>query len=123
MTDYKSITFTEENIQKLFGNEAAEDEDVDRLKEYYFKNNVFDKVTADLSLRILVGHKGVGKSALFTVAMFEDKEKGHLPILIKPDDIADLGQKNDNFLQLIRDWKKGLQKIILMIQDMQIILP
>ena len=112
MTDYKSITFTEENIQKLFGNEAAEDEDVDRLKEYYFKNNVFDKVTADLSLRILVGHKGVGKSALFTVAMFEDKEKGHLPILIKPDDIADLGQKNDNFLQLIRDWKKGLQKII-----------
>lgn len=112
MPGYYPVNFTEENIQKLFGHEAAEDENYDRLKEYYFKNIIYDKVAADLSLRILVGHKGVGKSALFTVAMSEDKEKERLPILIRPDDIADLGQKTDNFLQIIRDWKKGLQKII-----------
>ena len=112
MLNYWPVEFTEENIQRLFGHEAAEDENIERLKEYYFKNDTYDKVAADLSLRILVGHKGVGKSALFTVSMAEDKEKGRLPVLIKPDDIADLGQQNDNFLQLIRDWKKGLQKII-----------
>ena len=49
---------------------AAEDEEIGRLKEYYFKNDVYDKINNDLSLRILVGHKGVGKSALFKVAMF-----------------------------------------------------
>jgi hypothetical protein len=112
MTHYYPIKFTEENIQKLFGNEAAEDENIDRLKEYYFKNFVYNKITADLSLRILVGHKGVGKSALFTVAMAEDKENGKLPILIRPDDIADLGQTSSSFLQMIRDWKKGLKRII-----------
>ncbi len=66
--------FTEENIRKLFGHEAAEDEDIDRLKEYYFKNDTYAQVATDLPFRILVGHKGIGKSALFQIAMAEDKE-------------------------------------------------
>ena len=32
------ITFTEENISRLFGQEAAEDEDFERLQSYYIKN-------------------------------------------------------------------------------------
>jgi hypothetical protein len=107
-----NVDFTEANIQKLFGHEAAEDEDIERLKEYYLKNDVYEKIAADLSLRILVGYKGVGKSALFTVLMAEDKENGRIPILIKPDDIADIGLQTDNVLQLIRDWKIGLENII-----------
>lgn len=110
--NYQNIEFTDETIQKLFGYEAAEDEDIDRLKEYYFKNDIFGRVTSDLPLRVLVGHKGIGKSALFKVAMDEDLEKKRLPILIKPDDIADLGKNSNDFLQIIRDWKRGLQEII-----------
>lgn len=106
------MQFSEINIQKLFGSEAAEDENIDRLKEYYFKNEIYDRVISDLPLRILVGHKGIGKSALFKIAMSEDTEKGMLPILIKPDDIADLGNNQENVLQTIRDWKQGLLKII-----------
>ena len=30
------MDFTEENIAALFGHEAAEDEDIERLKSYYF---------------------------------------------------------------------------------------
>lgn len=50
-----SFRFDEVAIQKLFGNEAAEDEEASRLREYYFKNDTFDKICVDLPLRILVG--------------------------------------------------------------------
>ena len=68
------MEFTEENIVQLFGQEAAEDEEFDRLQSYYFKSKTHKKVTADLPLRILVGHKGIGKSAIFTIARHEDEK-------------------------------------------------
>lgn len=105
------IVFDDETIQLLFGFEDAESESIERLREYYFKKDTFSRVTSDLPVRILVGHKGTGKSALFKVAMAEEKEKGNLPILIKPDDIVELGNDND-FLLKIKQWKYGLTKII-----------
>jgi hypothetical protein len=39
-------------------------------------------------LESLVGHKGIGKSALFQVAMSEDQEEGQLPIFLRPDDVS-----------------------------------
>jgi hypothetical protein len=104
--------FTEEKIQLIFGHEAAEDEDLGRLKEYYFKSKIYEKVRADLSLRILVGHKGIGKSALFKIAMHEDRESHQMPILVRPNDIAGIGLETGNFLELIKHWKLGLQTII-----------
>lgn len=75
VTKIMKVKFTEENINKLFGSEAAEDETFERLQSYYLKSNTHDKVVADLPLRILVGHKGIGKSALFKMAMSEDFTK------------------------------------------------
>lgn len=107
-----NIEFTDENIQSIFGYEDAESEPIERLREYYFKNETYSRVASELPIRILVGHKGIGKSALFRISIAEDKEKGNLPILIKPDDIADLGKDDENFLLKIRQWKYGLNKII-----------
>jgi len=105
--------FDEENLQKIFGHEAAEDEDPARLKEYYFKGDAYAKVVNDLPLRILVGHKGIGKSALFQVAMAEENEKNRLNVMIKPDDILGIADgSNDDFLMVIREWKKGINEII-----------
>lgn len=112
MPTRRQITFDDETIQYLFGFEDAESESIARLKEYYFKKDTFNRVTASLPIRLLVGHKGTGKSALFKVAISEEKEKRNLPILIKPDDIAELGKNNENFLLRIRQWKYGLIKII-----------
>lgn len=106
------MEFTEENISRLFGHEAAEDEEFERLQSYYIKNNTHKKLTADLPLRILVGHKGVGKSAIFTIARHEDEKENRLSVLIKPDDISKIGQNNSDFSQMIRDWKDGLLCII-----------
>ena len=108
-----TFQFDEITIQNLFGNEAAEDEDTERLKEYYFKNDIFDQIAVDLPLRILVGHKGIGKSALFNVAVIEDREAGRLPIIIKPDDVANLGKHSADFSSAIVNWREGLMHLIL----------
>lgn len=108
----ENLQFNDETIQEIFGFEDAESESIERLKEYYFKKDIFERVMSNLPVRILVGHKGTGKSALFKVAISEEKERGNLPILIKPDDIAELGKNNETFLLRIRQWKDGLTKLI-----------
>lgn len=106
------FVFDDTTIQNLFGFEDAESEPIERLKEYYLKKSTYSSVVADVPVRILVGHKGTGKSALFKVAMSEERTKGNLPIMIRPDDIAELGKSDDNFLLKIKQWKYGLTKII-----------
>ena len=112
MDTLQNITFTDEVVSKLFGKEAAEDEDFARLQAYYIKSRTHERLTADLPLRILVGHKGIGKSAIFTIARHEDKENNRVSILIRPDDIANLGKNEYDFDNLIRLWKTGLLQII-----------
>ncbi|QJE00486.1 hypothetical protein HH212_11025 [Massilia forsythiae] len=106
------MEFSAENIAVLFGHEAAEDEEIDRLKSYYLKGNTFNQVSNDLPIRILVGHKGIGKSALFRVSMDEERSKGKLAIIIKPDDIAGIVVDEPDFLKLIREWKLGINEIV-----------
>lgn len=107
-----TITFTDTTIQALFGHEAAEDEDIARLREYYFKGSVYQRATADLPLRILVGHKGIGKSALFQVARQEDIDAGVLAILLRPDDVYEIATSSNSLLESVRNWKQGLVRII-----------
>lgn len=107
-----TMQLSEENIALLFGHEAAEDESIERLRSYYLKGTTFGQVVNDLPLRILVGHKGIGKSALIRVAMDEQKQEGKLCVLIKPDDIVGIGESETDLLKLIREWKKGINEIV-----------
>ena len=104
--------FSEEQIQSLFGDEAADYEEIKRLRTYYLKTSVYDQFRANLPLRILVGYKGIGKSALFRVAMSEDSDANILAVLIRPDDISEIGGDASDFLKLIRVWRTGLTEII-----------
>ncbi len=103
--------FTEDEIARLFGDEAADSEEINRLRQYYFKTDTYSKFMADRPIRILVGHKGIGKSALFRVAMSEDEEANKLSISIRPDDIAQIGEDGD-LNKMIQKWKDGLTDII-----------
>ena len=107
-----SITFTDENIAKLFGAQDAESESIERLKEYFLKKDTYSSVMSDLKVRVLVGHKGTGKSALFKIAINEDQANNRLPILIKPDDIKEITVDSISFNQRVRQWKEGLISII-----------
>ena len=109
----EKLVLNDENIALLFGAEAAEDEEFARLQSYYLKNKTHEKVTSNLPLRILVGHKGIGKSAIFTMARHEDLDARRLSMLIRPDDVDNLSRETKDFNQMIRDWKQGLTKIVI----------
>lgn len=104
--------FSEENVHSMFGHEAAENEKPERLREYYFMSQAYERVTADLPLRILVGQKGIGKSALFAVAQSEDFSNGSAAISIRPDDVAEIQNEGTDFNKKIAEWKSGIFKIL-----------
>lgn len=106
------VDFSEKCIRQLFGPEAAEDEDIERLKEYYFKGDIYEKIHNDMPLKILVGHKGIGKSATFKISYHENCTQSIISVWIRPDDILEVCQESENLLMMIRDWKKGLFDII-----------
>lgn len=58
------LSFDDKQIRDLFGSEDAENESHDRFHEYFIKNRAYENLISDLPLRVVVGHKGVGKSAL-----------------------------------------------------------
>jgi hypothetical protein len=107
----RQVKFDDAAIQQMFGHEAAEDENPQRLRAYYFKGSVYQRASSDLPLRILVGHKGIGKSALFQVAKQEDTEVGVLAILLRPDDVHEI-ITSASLLESTRNWKSGLERVI-----------
>lgn len=106
------LEFTEDTIREIFGHEAAEDETIERLKAYYLKTSIYNSMKSQIPLLILVGHKGVGKSALLKVLSSEDNEEEKIPISVQPNDIFNLDVSSNNFLEKIETWKNGLSSII-----------
>ena len=80
--------------------------------EDYIKSSTYDQVVTSLPLRILVGHKGIGKSALFQVAIAEDREARRLALVVQPDDVIEIGRQTADFLLTIRNWKTGLVNLL-----------
>ena len=104
--------FDDDTIRSIFGHEAAEDDDIKRLKQFYFKNTTYSRLRANHPLRLLIGHKGIGKSAMLAVAVQEDIANKQLAISLRPDDIAEISSGGDSINTQIRGWKEGLRRII-----------
>lgn len=107
-------TFSDENIIKLFGIEDAENESPERLKEYFFRNKAYENLSSSLPIRILIGHKGVGKSALLKMTHLEDQEAKVMSLWLRPDDVyaaVGSGGKGD-FNAQIDKWKRALSLLI-----------
>nr|WP_319494763.1 hypothetical protein [uncultured Desulfobacter sp.] len=107
--------FTSFNIPKIFGHEDAADEDIERLKQFFLKRGEYDTVKSKLPLSIVVGFKGVGKSALLKIAYEEDIEENQPTLWIRPDDVVemveDLSTEAD-FSKMVLLWKRGVAKLI-----------
>ncbi|WP_146010388.1 P-loop ATPase, Sll1717 family [Acidimangrovimonas sediminis] len=105
--------FTDETIYEIFGNEDAENERPERLKSYFFRNRAYENLKANLPIRVLVGHKGVGKSALLKICHLEDAEDGFLTLWIRPNDVfSGVDLEATSFLALVENWKVGLSTLI-----------
>lgn len=110
----RDISLADTDLEQLLGADAAEDETDERLLEYFLETPAFKAVTdLDRKLRVVVGSKGTGKSAIFRIAALEDRGAGRLPIDVRPDDLTDVAQGTLNYLQMVSAWKKGLAAVII----------
>lgn len=110
----KVIDFSEEQIRDMFGDLAAEDEKKDRFSAYFIKTDVYKKIHNFLPIRILVAHKGIGKSAVFQMSYLENLKNNVLSIWVKPDDILSIANTENETdpLEMIRQWKSGLEELL-----------
>jgi hypothetical protein len=108
------VILDDESLARMFGSEDAENEDPARLKEYFFKNKAYESLRANLPIRLVYGHKGVGKSALLKMSFLEDAEEDILSIWLTPSDLAEvLKVAGDDFNGLVALWRRELQSKIL----------
>ncbi|MDO9338875.1 MAG: hypothetical protein Q7T61_20975 [Caulobacter sp.] len=106
-------SLNDETLNEIFGAEDAENEAPERLKEYFYRNKAYESLRASLPLRILVGHKGVGKSALLKVSELEDQDSGILSIWITPSDVSKpLSEAEEDFNRLIDIWKSSIKELV-----------
>jgi hypothetical protein len=97
-------------VEELFGAEDAENETADRFRQYFYFNKAYDSLTSELPIRILVGHKGIGKSALLRRAYLRDQDNKRMSVYIRPSDLTEHRQNPEagDFNLLIEQWKRGL---------------
>ncbi|MFB2563856.1 P-loop ATPase, Sll1717 family [Rhizobium sp. IMFF44] len=105
------LQFDDLTVEHIFGADDAENENPERFKQYFYRNRAFESLISPLPVRILVGHKGVGKSALLRRAFMEDEDSNRVAIWLKPNDIVDIKTEasgHNDFILKIEAWKKGL---------------
>ncbi len=103
--------FDDLTIEQIFGADDAENEKPERFKEYFYRNRAYDSLVATLPVRILVGHKGIGKSALLKRAYLDDLETNNPCLWLRPNDIVEIlttTASEPDFIRRIELWKKGL---------------
>jgi len=113
MSAYISFGFSDEEMTDLLGREAAERDNPVRLNEFFFETATFAEMLNGSSLRLLVGHKGVGKSALFKIAQNHEGLRGNIVVGIDPYDVVDIPVSGAKFVHQVHQWRIGLLEIVI----------
>ncbi|MCY4429281.1 MAG: hypothetical protein OXC11_02665, partial [Rhodospirillales bacterium] len=107
-----AFNFDDYTIREIFGTDTAEDETPERLKAYFFKNRAYDNIRANLPIRILVGHKGIGKSALLRMSFLEDRDLDILSLWLQPSDLIIDSRASQSFVEKIESYKQLINRRI-----------
>lgn len=110
------VTLDDATILNLFGADDAENESPSRLKEYFYVNKAYQSINSTMPIRVVVGHKGVGKSALLKRAHLHDLDAGHTSVWLQADSITDVqdeASKEANFVKRIGVWRQGILREVL----------
>lgn len=79
--------FSLENISEIFGADAADTEEPARLYTFFVSNDSYDEMRVPNPLSLIVGQKGIGKTALMVVSSLDDKRDGFPHIFIRGSQI------------------------------------
>ncbi|MGK2256380.1 MAG: hypothetical protein ACI8Y6_001688, partial [Brevundimonas sp.] len=75
--------FTPDNIGEIFGSDAADTEDAARLYTFFISNDSYHNVRAPNPICLVVGQKGIGKTALMRVSALDDQRNRFPSIFIR----------------------------------------
>lgn len=103
--------FDDHTIETIFGADDAENEDPTRFVAYFYYNRAYESLIADLPIRILVGHKGVGKSALLKRSFLSDSENKHPCYWLQSSDLNRIkgrAASTKDFIARIEIWKREI---------------
>lgn len=105
----REFDFSAEDMRLLLGSEQAEDGDEARLCEFFFTPIVYKEITDSTRLKVLVAHKGVGKSTIFHYARSQEANGGE-HLFVDKDEILciDIPSEMPFGLQVTR-WVAGLR--------------
>lgn len=107
--------FDDQTIELLFGADDAENEDPKRFVQYFYYNRAYESLIADLPIRILVGHKGVGKSALLKRAFLADSETKQPAFWLQSSDLNTFkgnASSVPDFTARIEVWKREILRYL-----------
>jgi hypothetical protein len=83
-------SITVRDMGQILGSEAADDESIERLQQYFLETKAWRDLKGDSELsrfRILVGGKGTGKSALLRMSEAHEQANDRLAIRIRPSSL------------------------------------
>lgn len=106
--------FSPNELQLLIGDEEAQHIPSERLEEMFLTSSTYNEIIDDIPLRILVAHKGVGKSAIFKMAQIQMERAGKIIANIDPHDVVNIPVSSDShFVQKSFEWQQGLRAVII----------
>ncbi len=114
MAKTRDFTWTPKELSSLLGEEAAERTNADRLLTFFFRGSAFHQLASNAQIRVLVAHKGIGKTALLKAASHEiAKDTTNTIVSVVPESVNGIPVTADgNFVRMKTEWKEGLRGVI-----------
>lgn len=100
-------------IQKIFGQDAAELESPERLKEFFVNIEEFDLLKEPQPISLVVGQKGVGKTALLRRAHQDDLENKTPAIILTGSEILKEAPDDSSVSNSIELYKTVVERSII----------
>ena len=105
--------FSLENIPLIFGQDAAELEDLGRLKSFFIANDSYAQLRVAHPVALVVGQKGIGKTALLNMSAQADKEDKCPHVLLKGSEILRVSESDSRAAVAVEAFKEFVERSIL----------
>lgn len=105
--------FTPDNISEIFGSDAADTEDAARLYTFFISNDSYSHVRAPNPISLVVGQKGIGKTALMRVSALDDKRDRFPNIFIRGSRILASADASESGAATIGKFRAVIEEALL----------
>ncbi|GGL30007.1 hypothetical protein [Caulobacter rhizosphaerae] len=102
--------FSHDNLGEIFGSDAADTEDPARLYSAFVSNESYYEVRAPNPITLVVGQKGIGKTALMLVSSMDDKRDQFPNIFIRGSNILSRSTEKDGASISINSFRIAMKK-------------